>query len=149
MAEYDPITQDLAGKYQPLIGKEFRGTYQGLFTMPQTGNVRDVLVVDKQDPFAATLREISTAVLLKYGSKRIWKGITGPEDSNRYKYADYWLWVEPGFCEELQEGFTYEFKIDLCHVFVCGGGSFSYGINIRVSATSEAGVNNAGSTMSH
>ena len=98
--------------------------------MPQTGNVRDRLEIAAGNPFAATLKQISSAVLaLNYGA-RVWKGITGPEDSDAF--TDYWLWVEPGFSGNLLVGFqAYNFSIVSADVFLCAGGTFSYGVNLK------------------
>ena len=125
----DLVLDDLRETYQELVGMTFRGEYEGEFTMPQTGNARDVLSIGRGDPFAAILGEISKAVLQTYG-ETVWKGITGPEDSSNF--TDYWLWVEPGSSEELQEGLSYNFKISRCTPFTCGGGDFSYGVSIKV-----------------
>ena len=97
--------------------------------MPQTGNVRDVIIV-KDSLDTTLLAGISRDVLQKYGSE-VWKGITGPKDS--FCYTEYWLWVEPAFSSDLSEGNIYNFKIERCLPFQCGGGTFSYGVNIIVS----------------
>jgi len=128
MEDNTKIKNHLGMIYDPLKGMTFEATYQGEYEMPQTGNERDILVIKRQNPFAATLKEISKAVLNKYGAL-VWKGITGPEDSARY--TDYWLWVEPG---ALEMGSTYEFNIKKCSVFECSG-EFSYGISIRATAS--------------
>ena len=101
----DPVLDDLQHIYQELAGMSFLGAYEGEFTMPQTGNPRDVLSVGKGDPFAKILGGISNAVLQTYG-KTVWKGITGPEDSPNF--TDYLLWVEPGFRGQLQVGLCYK-----------------------------------------
>ncbi|KAJ7393397.1 hypothetical protein OS493_006370 [Desmophyllum pertusum] len=128
MASREPIIDDLELLYQPLVGMEFSGTYNGVFTMPQTGNLRDVLKIET-DPLATTLSGITNHVLKNYGT-RIWKGITGPEDGRRYH--DYWLWVEPGFSKVLLKGSSYDFKISQCTPFECGGGTFTHGVSIQV-----------------
>lgn len=102
--------------------------------MPQTGNPRDVLSIGQGGPFAAILRGISKAVLQTYG-ETVWKDITGPEDS--INFTDYWLWVEPDFSDELQEGLSYNFKIARCKPFICGGGDFTYGVSIKVHKQSQ------------
>lgn len=130
----DHVLDDLHKKYQELEGMTFQGSYEGEYTMPQTGNPRDVLSMGQGDPFAAILGGISKAVLKTYG-ETVWKGITGPEDSRNF--TDYWLWVEPGFSEELHEGVSYKFKIARCKPFPCGGGDFSYGVSIKVHKGSE------------
>ena len=130
MANHELIMNDLQLKYQPLIGMEFEGTYQGEFTMPQTGNPRDVLSIEEDDPFTETLHEISQAVRQAYG-KEIWEGITGPEDSDHF--TDYWLWVEPGFSEVLGEESTRNFRVQKCTPFQGNGIQFSYGVSIKVS----------------
>ena len=141
----DPVLNDLTQKYQELVGKTFEGEYKGVFNMPQTGNQRDVLSVGQGDPLAKILGGISNAVLLAYG-KTVWKGITGPEDSSRY--TNHWLWVEPDFSGQLQEGLSYDFKIVRCMPFTCGGGDFKHGVSIKVdkfietAAKSEVGVDN-------
>ena len=103
----DLVLGDLHKKYEELVGMAFQGEYEGEFTMPQTGNPREVWSIGQGDPFAAILGGISKSVLKAYG-KTVWKGITGPEDSNNF--TDYWLWVEPGFSEELPERRSYNFK---------------------------------------
>lgn len=133
----DPVSKiknDLQQKYQPLVGVTFQGVYEGEFTMPQTGNPRDVLSVGQGDTFAATLSGISNAVLQTYG-QTVWKGITGPED--RRNYTEYWLWVEPGFSGVLEMGLSYNFEIAQCTPFTCGGGDFSYGVSIKVHKLSQ------------
>ena len=84
----DPVLDDLRKKYEELVGMTFQGEYEGEFTMPQTGNLRDKLSIGQRDPFAAILGGISKAVLQTYG-KTDWKDITGPEDS--CNFTDYWL----------------------------------------------------------
>ncbi|CAH3038574.1 unnamed protein product, partial [Porites lobata] len=117
--------QKLQEIYQPLEGVTFRGTYLGEYKMPQTGNKRDVLEIDEGNPFASTLAEISSTVHQKYGTK-VWKGITGPEDSQYFE--DYWLWVER-FRPALEEGNSYVFKIVECTAFQ-GSGEFLCGISL-------------------
>ena len=115
-------------KYQVLVGKSFLGRYDGACTMPQTGTSRDVIIV--QDSLHETLAGISSDVLQEYGDT-VWKGITGPEDSKRY--TEYWLWVEPVFSSALPTRTDYNFRIDGCEPFQCSGGTFSYGVSIKVS----------------
>ena len=123
----DTITW-LKATYNGLVGKTFRGNYNGELPMPQTGNVRDVIIV--QDSLDKTLAEISSDVLQKYGDT-VWKGITGPKDSK--SYTKYWLWVEPVFSSVLPIRTDYNFRIDRCEPFQCSGGTFSYGVSIKVS----------------
>ena len=130
----DPVLDDLRKKYQELVGMTFQGEYEGEFTMPQTGNPRDVLSIGKRDSLAEILGGISNAVLQAHG-KTVWKGITGPEDSRNF--TDYWLWVEPDFIDELQKGLSYNFKIARCTPFTCGGGDFSHGVSIKVHKVSQ------------
>lgn len=130
----DPVLNDLTQKYQELEGKTFKGEYGGEFTMPQTGNPRDVLSVEQGDPLAEILGGISNAVLHTYG-ETVWKGITGPEDSPRY--TNHWLWVEPGFSGQLEVGLSYDFKIVRCIPFTCGGGDFKHGVGIKVTKLSQ------------
>ena len=130
------IRNDLQLKYKPLVGMNFTGTYKGEYTMPQTGNQRDILVIEKQNPFAAILQGISDAVRQTYGNQ-IWKGITGPGD--RADFGDYWLWVEP--VEELtMEGLFHNFRIEQCTPFPIPGigNQFSYGVSIKVSVIQPA-----------
>lgn len=135
--EKQSIMNDLSLKYEPLMGKEFEGTYKGESQMPQTGNLRDVLVVKEADPFAQTLHEISNAVKKDYG-KKIWKGITGPEDSGGF--TDYWLWVEPLLDDELEEGSCRNFRVVRCTPFQGNGVQFLYGVSIKVSVIPPADV---------
>lgn len=128
----DSVLKDLTQKYNELVGETFKGAYEGEFTMPQTGNPRDVLSVGKEDPFAEKLGGISKAVL-KTNGDTVWKGITGPEDSQRY--TNHWLWAEP--IEQLQKGLYYEFKIVRCTPFTCGGGDFKHGVSIKVDKLSQ------------
>lgn len=124
----DPVLNDLKLKYQPLVGMTFQGKYLGELFMPQTGNPRDIISVGQGDPFAATLSGVSAAVLGAYG-QRVWRGITGPEQSPNY--SDYWLWVEPGFNGVLEMGYPYSFQITECTPFPCGGGNFAHGVHIK------------------
>ena len=94
--------------------------------MPLKGTMRDVLEIDEGNPFASTLAEISSTVHQKYGTK-IWKGITGPEDSEYFE--DYRLWVEK-LRPALEEGNSYVFKIVECTVFE-GSGEFLCGISLK------------------
>ena len=119
----------LKAKYQVLVGKSFLGCYDGARTMPQTEKSRDVIIV--QDSLDETLAGISSDVLQEYGDT-VWKGITGPEDSRLY-YTKYWLWVEPVFSSAPPTGTDYNFRIDRCEPFQCSGGTFSYGVSIKVS----------------
>ena len=123
----DLVLNDLGKKYEELVGMTFQGEYKGEFTMPQTGNPREVLSIGQRDPFAAILGGISKAVVRAYG-ETVWRGITGPENN----FTDYWLWVEPGFSEELQDELSYNFKIVRYTPFTCGGGDLSYGVSIKV-----------------
>ena len=113
-------------KYQPLIGASFFATYKGIERpMAELGNVKDILEVGAGNPFAVTLHQISSAVLaLNYGAT-ILEGITRHENGN------YWLWVEPGFDDILQEGLKYNFKIVSVDVFPCGIGGISYGVSLK------------------
>lgn len=117
----------LRAKYNVLVGETFLGCYDGARTMPQTGNERDVIIV--QDRFDATLAEISSDVIQRYG-KTVWKGITGPKDKR--DYTEFWLWVEPNFSSEPLVG-NLNFRIDHCEPFQCSGGTFSHGVSIKVS----------------
>ena len=126
--QVDPTITWLKATYKGLVGKTFQGNYNGELPMPQTGNVRDVIIV--KDSLDTTLAGISSDVLQKYGSE-VWKGITGPEDS--FRYAKHWLWVEPAFSSNLSQGNNYNFKIEHCLPFQCGGGTFSNGVSIKVS----------------
>ena len=131
----DPVLNDLQHIYQELsAGMSFLAAYERELPMPQTGNPRDVLSVGRGDPFAEVLGRISNAVLQTYG-ETVWKGITGPEDSPNF--TDYWLWVEPGFSDALEEGKSYNFKIARYQPFTCGGGDFSYGVSIKVDKLSQ------------
>lgn len=123
------IKKDLALIYQPLKGKTFGAKYKGEFTMPQTGNPRDVVEVDDGDPLVATLEVVSNAVIHREYGNKVWKGITGPKDPRQY--TSYWLWVEQS--EEMAEDVNYNFKIDHCKPFACSGETFSYGVSIKVS----------------
>ena len=119
----------LSSLYHPLIGASFTATYQGMWPMPQTGNQRDVLEIAAGSDFFAKLHQISSAVLaLEYGA-RVWKGITGPSDTKGY--TNYWLWVEPGVSGNLLVGSTYNFSIVSADVFLCPGGTFSYGVSLK------------------
>ena len=118
--------QKLQEIYQPLEGVTFRGTYLGEYKMPQTGNKRYII---KANNLSGTLKSISSSVINTYGKTLVWKGITGPEDSE--KYTDYWLWVEPDVGGMLFEDDSYDFKIERCTPFHCESGSFSYGVSIK------------------
>ena len=128
MENFKEITSDeLLKIYNALKGKEFEAYYQGESKMPLKGTMRDVLEIDREgNPFASTLAEISSTVRQKYGTK-VWKGFTGPEDSEHFK--DYWLWVE-GLHPALEKGNTYVFKIVECIIFE-GSGEFSCGISMK------------------
>ena len=130
----DTVLNDLQLKYQPLM--TFQGTYEGVLNVPQTpGNPRVIISVSQQDPFAAILNRVSAAVLQTYG-QQVWKGITCPEQSP--SYSDYWLWVEPGFNENLIMGKRYTFQITQCTPFPCASGVFSYVVSIKVSVIQPA-----------
>ena len=126
---------DLLPKYQPLVGKPFQGTYEGVLIMPQTGNPRDIISVGHGNPFAEKLSGVSDAVLRTYG-QQVWKRITGPEQSPNF--SDYWLWVEPGFDGVLRMGHPYTFQITECTPFPYGGGDFSHGVSIKASVIQPA-----------
>lgn len=78
--QVDPTITWLKATYNDLVGKTFRGDYNGELPMPQTGNVRDVIIVKDSLDTTLSLAGISSDVLQKYGSE-VWKGITGPKDS--------------------------------------------------------------------
>ena len=114
MENFTEIATELVRIYNLHKGKEFEAHYQGERKVPLKGTMRDVLEIDEGNPFASTLAEISSTVHQKYGTK-VWKGITGPEDSE-----DYWLWVER-LRPALEEGNSYVFKIVECAVFEGSG----------------------------
>ena len=93
--------------------------------MPQTGNDRWII---ESNSIAGTLKSISSSVINTYGNT-VWKGITGPEDSE--KYTDYWLWVERNVGRMPLENCPYNFEIEGCTPFPCDSGSFSYGVSIK------------------
>ena len=126
----DPICTFLDATYKPLEGMTFLATYGGSFQMPQTGNLRDILVVGVQNPFAAILEFTRNSVVNMYGQS-VWKGITGPPD-NPAGYSNYWLWVEPilGLSMNLPDQ---KFKIEKTTVFTSPGNAFSHGVSIRAS----------------
>ena len=126
MENFTEIATELVRIYNPLKRKEFEAHYQGERKMPLKGTMRDVLEIDEGNPFASTLAEISSTVHQKYGTK-VWKGITGPEDSEYFE--DYWLWVER-LRPALEEGNSYVFKIVECTAFQ-GSGEFLCGINLK------------------
>ena len=125
-AVIDQMKEKLQAIYQPLNGVTFAGTYLGKHSMPQTGNDRYKI---ESNSIAGTLKSISSSVINTYGKTLVWKGITGPEDSE--KYTDYWLWVEPDVGGMLFEDDSYDFKIERCTPFHCESGSFSYGVSIK------------------
>lgn len=126
METFTEIATELLKIYNPLKGKEFEAHYQGERKMPLKGTMRDVLEIDEGNPFASTLAEISGTVHQKYGTK-VWKGITGPDDSEYFE--DHWLWAEK-LRPALEEGNSYVFKIVECAVFK-GSGEFLCGISIK------------------
>ena len=126
MENFKEITSELLKIYNALKGNEFEAHYKGERKMPLKGTMRDVLEIDEGNPFASTLAEISSAVHQKYGTK-VWKGITGPKDSEHFE--DYRLWVER-LHPALEEGNCYVFKIVECIVFG-GSGEFSCGISMK------------------
>ena len=82
MNNFDPIKHNLQLIYQPLEGLPFKGTYLGIFEMPQTENRRHKVECNH---LSAILHNISRAVIDTYGTQ-VWKGITGPVDG-----VGYWL----------------------------------------------------------
>ena len=126
MDNFTEIATELVRIYNPLKGKEFEAHYRGERKMPLKGTMRDVLEIDEVNPFASTLAEISSTVRQEYGTK-VWKGITGPEDSEYFE--DYWLWVER-LRPALEEGNSYVFKIVECTVFE-GSGEFLCGMSLK------------------
>lgn len=120
--------QNLQAIYQPLKGVTFVGTYLGSHFMPQTGNERYKI---ESNSLKDALHQISSSVINTYG-ETVWKGITGPLDSEFY--TDYWLWIEPDVGGiPLAYGFSYHFNIESCTPFPCQSGSFSYGVSIKAS----------------
>ena len=89
MNDIDPIKHNLQLIYQPLEGLPFKGTYLGIFGMPQTENQRHKVECNH---LSAILHNISRAVIDTFGTQ-VWKGITGPVDG--VGYTDYWLWLWP------------------------------------------------------
>jgi len=65
----------LDDEYKRLVGQTFVATYTGSHSMPQTSNLRNILVLGVQNPFNATLEAIRSSVEAKCGEK-VWKGIT-------------------------------------------------------------------------
>ena len=127
------IIADLQLKYQPLVEREFEGTYNGVFNMPQTGNPRDIISIQQGTPFAEILQGISQAVIVVHGEKK-WKGITGPAVDN--PFTDYWLWVEPVLSQVLPAGSSCKFRTEKCTPFqvsLTAGSQFAYGVSIKVS----------------
>ena len=113
--------------YKALVGQTFLATYQGSYSMPQTKNLRDILVVKVQNPFAATLKDIRDKVVAVCGEK-VWKGITSYG-------GDVSLWVEPTFGGIINAGSTLWFKIEEATVFPCypGTGFPHGGVSIKAS----------------
>ena len=113
--------------YKALVGQTFLATYQGSYSMPQTNNLRDILVVKVQNPFAATLKDIRDKVVAMCGEK-VWKGITSYG-------GDVSLWVEPTFGGKINAGSTLWFKIEETTVFPCypGTGFPHGGVSIKAS----------------
>ena len=68
---------------------------------------------------------MSSTVHNKYGTE-VWKGITGPEDSEHFD--DYWLWVER-LRPALEEGNNCRLQNSGVHCFK-GSGEFSCGISM-------------------
>ena len=126
MENFTEIATELVRIYNPLKRKEFEAHYQGERQMPLKGTMSDVLEIDEGNPSASIVAQISSTVNQKYGTK-VWKGITGPEDSEYFE--DYWLWVER-FRPALEEGNSYVFKIVECTTFQ-GSGEFLCGINLK------------------
>ena len=114
--------------YKPLEGQIFSATYKESRLMPQTNNLRDILVVEVQNPFAATLKDIRDKVLAMCGEK-VWKGITCTV------WGDVCLWVEPTFVGIINAGSTLWFKIEEATVFPCypGTGFPHGGVSIKAS----------------
>lgn len=108
----------LVTTYKPLVGQIFSATYKERRQMPQTNNLRDILVVEAQNPFAETLNDIRRSVLAMCG-ETVWKGIT-PAPMRRPESIGYdvCLWVEPTL-DGLNEGATLWFKIEETTVFPC------------------------------
>ena len=126
MNNLDPITHNLQLIYQPLEGLPFKGTYLGIFEMPQTENRRHKVECNH---LSAILHNISRAVIDTYGTQ-VWKGITGPVDG--VGYTDYWLWLWPDVGGVPLEGCSYDFMIERCTPFQCRAGStFTYGVSIK------------------
>ena len=96
--------------YKELVGQTFSATYRETRLMEQTSNLRDVLVVEVEDPFNAILETIRNNVVAWCGEK-VWKGIT------RTSWGDIWLWVEPKFDGIINAGSTCWFKIEKTSVF--------------------------------
>ena len=96
--------------------------------MPQTNNLRDILVVEVQNSFAATLKDIRDKVLAMCGEK-VWKGITCTV------WGDVCLWVEPTFVGIINADSTLWFKIEEATVFPCypGTGFPHGGVSIKAS----------------
>ena len=132
MANFKETASELVGIYKPLKGKEFEAYYQGERKMPFKGTMRSVLVIFEGNPLVSMLADISSTVLQNYGTD-VWKGITGPKDSDNFE--DYWLWVN-NLSPALEEGNKYVFKIISYTVFQ-GSGEFSCGISIKASMIKE------------
>ena len=114
--------------YKELVGQTFVATYQESLPMPQTSNLRDILVVEVENPFNATLEAIRSSVVAECG-ETVWKGIT------RTFSGDVWLWVEPTFVDIINEGSTRWFEIEKAAVFQCykGTGFPHGGVSIKAS----------------
>ena len=117
--------------YKELVGQTFVATYQESLPMPQTSNLRDVLVVGVENPFNATLEAIRSSVVAKCG-ETVWKGITPTG------WGDVRLWVEPTFVDIINTGSTCYFKIEKTAVFQCypGTGFPHGGVSIKASLMS-------------
>ena len=114
--------------YKTLVGQTFLARYQGSHSMPQTNNLRDILVVEVQNPFAATLKDIRDKVVAMCG-ETVWKGITCTI------WGNVSLWVEPTFGGIINAGSTLWFKIEETTVFPCYPGTrFPHGgVSIKAS----------------
>ena len=108
----------LVTTYKPLVGQIFSATYKERRLMPQTNNLRDILVVEAQNPFAERLNDVRRSVLAMCG-ETVWKGITlAPMRRPESIGCDVCLWVEPTL-DGLSEGSTLWFKIEETTVFPC------------------------------
>lgn len=138
-SEQSLIWNELQLKYQQIwLRTTFQATCIEAFPVPETGALNAVLSITpgEGDPlcFTTTLRQTSNEVLRQPYGHRVWKAITGPENTpgqNDYRLS---VEVEEASSSRVIPQQQSDFKVEQCTVEICSpSAQFTHTVRIKVS----------------